>query len=154
MPTEPTDDNPVWIQELNEVEKSTQAIPTAGSLFLDKYFDVDTSDADEGELSPNETSCSDEQEKKMKSLKKNIKELADRVDALEETAWLDVPEGEDPVGTLLSRIALKDKKRTFKLIYGIVKEYAGSQNADPARIPVLFRELFEMCVTGDVRKKD
>ncbi len=133
-------------------DKTEPDISAGGVLELDTYFTPESTDALEEIADQTESIFSEEAENKLKKLKKDLKKLTDRVETLEEDAETSMlPESDDPVGALLARLAMKDRKRTFKIVYGIVKEYAGSNNADPARIPLLFRELFELCVTGNLK---
>ncbi len=144
------DNLPSQEDETLHPENAKQESMLTGVLQLDNYFPP---------VSPNEERSSEktesaffDAENKLKKLKKDVKKLTDRVETLEEDVEANqLPECDDPVGALLARLAMKDRKRTFKVVYGIVKEYAGSGNADPARIPALFRELFELCVTGNVK---
>lgn len=159
MPMVSSDENPQWIQELTEVEHTLDKASANAALQLENYFSTDVLEdledaSSKKDKDTKDKGASDDQAKKMKSLKKDLKDIAERVDALEEIKELNLPECDDPAGAVLSRISMKHKKKTLKLVYGIVKEYAGSDNADPARIPVLFRELFELCVTGNVSGKD
>lgn len=150
MPTESVPQEP----DIAETRDPEEQAGSGGVLRLENYF-IPVADDPEQIRDTAQADAAEDVAEKLRSLKKSIKKCNERIDTLaEEAETFQLPEGEDPVAALLVRLAMKEKKKTFKLIYGIVKEYAGSDNADPARIPVLFRELFELCATGTVSKSE